>query len=170
MIAVQIFGLRIYTLAATKLVATAGGRKALNQIRDQIREGKMVYIGNCSAPQCSSFQLITNTLPQQGNALIIYPTTNGNYYSIYYLDTSTGTNRLVQFNATYIGASVEHHLHQHAGQVYNQQHRFRCQELSEHIVSNYAVLDNRDAHRGDDAIFAMGISHRLGRRGGSQRL
>ena len=48
MVAVQIFGLRIYTLAATKLVATAGGRKALNQIRDQIREGKMVYVGNCS--------------------------------------------------------------------------------------------------------------------------
>ena len=99
-IAVQIFGLRIYTLAATKLVATTGGRQALNQIRDQIREGKMVYVGNCSAPKCSSFQLITNTLPQQGNALIIYPTTNGNYYSIYYLDTSTGTNCLVQFNVT----------------------------------------------------------------------
>ena len=36
MVAVQIFGLRIYTLAATKLVATAGGRQALNQIRDQL--------------------------------------------------------------------------------------------------------------------------------------
>ena len=53
-VAVQIFGLRIYTLAATKLVATAGGRQALNQIRAQIREGKVVYVGNCSAASSSS--------------------------------------------------------------------------------------------------------------------
>lgn len=38
-IAIQLFGLRVYTMAATKLVATTGGRQALNQIRDQIRGG-----------------------------------------------------------------------------------------------------------------------------------
>ena len=76
MVAVQIFALRIYTLAATKLVATAGGREAMNQIRDQIRGGKIVYVGNLfHCPQVPSFQYITNA-PQQGNALIIYPTTN----------------------------------------------------------------------------------------------
>src|SRR5208283_706139 len=99
-VAIQIFGLRIYALAATKLVATTGGRQALNQIREQIREARTVYVGTCSSVSASSFQLITNTQPQQGNALIIYPTTNTTWYSIYYLDTSTTTNRLMQFNVT----------------------------------------------------------------------
>ena len=147
MIAVQIFGLRVNTLAATKLVATAGGRKALNQIRDQIREGKMVYVGNCSAPKCSSFQLITNTQPQQGNALIIYPTTNGNYYSIYYLDTSTGTNCLVQFNATNTAAPagtnwVTTYTNTLAKYITNNI-VFDARSWQNIIVSNYAVLDNR---------------------------
>ena len=39
-VAIQIFALRIYTLAATKLTATQGSRKAMNQIRDDIRQGK----------------------------------------------------------------------------------------------------------------------------------
>jgi prepilin-type N-terminal cleavage/methylation domain-containing protein len=104
-ISTQIFGLRIYTLAATKLVATAGGRQALNQIRDQIREGKMVYVGTCSNTIGSSFQLITNG-PQQGNALIVYPSTNLNYYTVFYLDTSTTTNRLIQFNVNTNGSCI----------------------------------------------------------------
>ena len=45
MIAIQIFGLQVYTLAATKLTATAGGRKALNEIRDAVREAKLVDVG-----------------------------------------------------------------------------------------------------------------------------
>jgi len=48
--AVQLFGIRLYTTAATKLVATAGGRKALNLIRDQIREAKTVYVGTVPNP------------------------------------------------------------------------------------------------------------------------
>lgn len=103
--AVQLFGIRVYTTAATKLVATAGGRKALNLIRDQIRESKTVYVGNCSQPIQSSFQLITNG-PQQGNALIFYPTNSTmTYGTIFYLDYNTNssipyTNRLIQFNVT----------------------------------------------------------------------
>ena len=72
MVAVQVFGLRIYTLAATKLSATAGGREALNQIRDQIREGRTVNVGSCSSAVNSSFHLITNA-SQQGNALFDAP-------------------------------------------------------------------------------------------------
>src|SRR5471030_2732730 len=45
MISVQIFGLRVYTLAATKITATTGGRESLNTIRDQIRSSKEVYVG-----------------------------------------------------------------------------------------------------------------------------
>ncbi len=34
-VSVQIFALRVYTLAATKLTATEGSRRALNQMRDE---------------------------------------------------------------------------------------------------------------------------------------
>jgi len=139
MIAVQIFGLRIYTLAATKLVATAGGRQALNQIRDQIREGKMVYVGNCSNAVSSSFALIGTTNAQQGNALIIYPTTNTTWYSIYYLDTSTTTNCLTQFN---VSNSVTTYTKTLAKYVTNQI-VFDARDWQNHIVSNEACLDNR---------------------------
>jgi type II secretory pathway pseudopilin PulG len=139
MVAVQIFGLRIYTLAATKLVATAGGRQALNQIRDQIRQGKMVYVGNCSSPINSSFALIGTTNSQQGNALIIYPTTNTTSYSIYYLDTSTTTNRLIQFN---VSNSVTTYTKMLAKYVTNQI-VFDMEDWQTHIVTNEQSLDNR---------------------------
>ena len=139
MVAVQIFGLRIYTLAATKLVATAGGRQALNQIRDQIRECKMVYVGNCSSPSYSSFALIGTTNSQQGNALIIYPTTNTTWYSIYYLDTRTTTNCLIQFN---VSNSVTTYTKTLAKYVTNQI-VFDMEDWQTHIVTNEQSLDNR---------------------------
>ena len=46
LVGVQIFALRVYALASTKLTATQASRKALNQIRDDIRSGKGVQVGN----------------------------------------------------------------------------------------------------------------------------
>ena len=139
MIGIQIFGLRIYTLAATKLVATTGGREALNQIRDQIRGGKIIYVGNCSHPIYSSFQLITNTMPQQGNALIVYPSTNTTWYSIYYLDTSTTTNNLIQFNVSNNATTYTNIL----AQYITNNIVFDMENWQGIIVSNEQVLDNR---------------------------
>ena len=138
-IAVQIFGLRIYSLAATKLVATASGRKALNQIRDNIREGKLVYVGTCSSASAASFQLITNTQSQQGNALIVYPTTNTTWYSIYYLDTSTATNCLIQFNVT--NSTTITYTNTLAQYITNQL-VFDARDWNNNIVTNYQSLDN----------------------------
>jgi hypothetical protein len=139
MVCLQIFALRIYTLAATKLTATAGGREALNQIRDQIRGGKIVYVGNCSNMTSSSFKFITNA-PQQGNALIVYPTTNMTWYSVYYLDTSTATNRLIQFNVT--NNNVINYTNTLANYVTNQI-VFDARDWLNNIVTNEQCLDNR---------------------------
>lgn len=97
MVGVQIFGMRIYTLAATKLSATAGCRKALNQIRDQIREAKIVDVGNCpSGP--SSFTNLGLSAKQVGNAVKLYPASNTNSgYTIFYLDYTGSTNFLRQY-------------------------------------------------------------------------
>src|SRR5271170_7517502 len=91
MIAIQIFALRIYTLAATKLSATGDARKALNQIRDDIRQAKMLQVGTLgTAGQPTTFTAVSGNSAAQGGALQIYSTTNvGVPYTIYYLDTTS---------------------------------------------------------------------------------
>jgi len=86
-VAIQIFALRIYTLAATKLTATQGARKALNQIRNDIRHAKMLQVA--STDNSGNFTPINPTNAAVGNALRIYLTTNmAAPYSLYYLQTN----------------------------------------------------------------------------------
>ena len=95
MVAIQLFGLRVYTLAATKLTATADGRKAMNQMRDDIRQAKTLQVGKLGTPGSpTTFTNLIGTNLAQGTALQIFPTTNALPYTIYYLDTSTSTNYL----------------------------------------------------------------------------
>jgi prepilin-type N-terminal cleavage/methylation domain-containing protein len=93
----EIYAARVYTLAATKLSATAGARAALNDIRDKIRQGQVVNIGNYiwngDDPVGTNFSPIADGDPQQGNALIIYPSAaNTNSFTLMYLQPGTGTN------------------------------------------------------------------------------
>jgi Tfp pilus assembly protein PilW len=87
MVAVQIFGLRVYTLAATKLSATAAGRKTLNAMRDEIRSSQQVYVGTYAN---GSFQQMTNGDPQIGNAVQLFTSTNSasTNFTVFYMDPS----------------------------------------------------------------------------------
>jgi type II secretory pathway pseudopilin PulG len=67
----QFFAARVYTLAATKLTATAGGRKVMNAIRDQVRGGGVVQVGIYN-PATSIFTNIPIGSLQIGNAMVIY--------------------------------------------------------------------------------------------------
>jgi hypothetical protein len=102
MVAVQLFGLRMYTLAATKLSATEGCRKTLNAIRDQIREANYVDVGICTSTP-SFFNSLSTNSSQIGNAAKVFPTVytnaynynatyNTNIYSLFYLDTTDPKN------------------------------------------------------------------------------
>jgi hypothetical protein len=100
MVAVQLFGLRMYTLAATKLSATEGCRKTLNAIRDQIREANYIDVGICTSTP-SFFSSLSTNVSQQGNAVKVYPTIytniynasyNVNVYSLFYLDMTDPNN------------------------------------------------------------------------------
>ncbi len=106
MVALEIFGLRIYTLGATKLTATQGGRETLNALRDQIRAAKTVYVGTYN-PQAAHAGMGTNGFTQaplgtlqEGNAVEILPLntvtgvtgTNG---LIFYLDSTTSTTNML---------------------------------------------------------------------------
>lgn len=95
LVGLQIFGLRLYTLAATKLSATADGRATLNALREEIRSAKTVYVGTYTD---GAFARIQNGLPQTGNALELYfaGTNNAPAASpvIYYQESSGTTNAL----------------------------------------------------------------------------
>ncbi|HKW28700.1 MAG TPA: prepilin-type N-terminal cleavage/methylation domain-containing protein, partial [Verrucomicrobiae bacterium] len=71
MVSVQLFGMRVYTLAATKLIATTGARETLNAMRDRIRSANIVMVGIYNPANAAGFVQITNGLPQIGNALEI---------------------------------------------------------------------------------------------------
>jgi type II secretory pathway pseudopilin PulG len=102
-VAIQVFALRVYTLAATKLTATQSSRKALNQIRDDIRQGKLLQVGN--SDNSGNFTPVYGTNGAVGNALQVFATTNlVAPYSIYYLQTNTvsgvSSNNLIWISVT----------------------------------------------------------------------
>jgi hypothetical protein len=143
MLGVQLFGLRIYTLEATKLVATQSARMALNAMRDNIREAKNVYVGSCSAIKTNSFSLLAVTNIQQGNALIVYPTTNASAFTVYYLDTSSSVYVLNQFNVTNNQIVYTNQLAQYLTNLVV----FDAENYKGVTATNYTSLDNREVIR-----------------------
>ena len=85
LVSCQLFGMRLERISETKLAATAAGRRAMNQVRTEIREGKILTVGIGSS---IGFTNIADSKPQIGNALQINPTTNTANYIRYYLDTN----------------------------------------------------------------------------------
>ena len=71
MTATQFFAARVYTLAATKLTATAAGRKAMNEIREEVRGGGSVDVGIYTLATQTFTNIPIGSL-QIGNALVIY--------------------------------------------------------------------------------------------------
>jgi hypothetical protein len=82
----QLFGMRMFNITSTRLGASDNARKVLNPVRDDIRSGKILYVGNGGS---AGFTNIAQNGPRQGNALQIYPTTDTNVFIRYYLDTAS---------------------------------------------------------------------------------
>jgi hypothetical protein len=81
----QLFGMRMFNITATRVAACDNARKVLNRVRDDIRSGKLLYVGNGNS---ASFTRITQNGLRHGNALQVYPTTDTNVFIRYYLDTT----------------------------------------------------------------------------------
>jgi len=96
MVAVQIFGLRVYTLAATKISATTSGRETLNDFRDCIHSCNKFYIGMYTN---GTFTQIANGLPQVGNAVQIYASTNtpASNTIVFYMDVANTNLSMTNF-------------------------------------------------------------------------
>ena len=90
-IAVQIYASRIYALTATTLNVTEQARVTMNGIRDRVREARLVSVGNYrttgSGTPLARFSTVTNGFPQQGNALVMFPSLDTNSFTLVYLLT-----------------------------------------------------------------------------------
>lgn len=87
-VAIQVFALRVYSLASIRLQATQDARTAMNHLRDDIRQGTLLQVGNTD--NSGNFTAIAGSNAAVGNALQIFAGTNqGPPYSIYYLQTNT---------------------------------------------------------------------------------
>lgn len=84
----HIFGLKMATMTRTKLITTHEAREALNRVREDVRSGRIVYVGNGSS---SSFTHIPANSPQQGNAVLIHQTVNTNRFVQYFMDSADDT-------------------------------------------------------------------------------
>ena len=103
--ALHVCVLRMYSQGAAKLAATQSSRKVLNQIRDDIRQGKSIKVGNCTSDGPASFTAVAVTNGVMGNALQIFQTADQTApYSIYYLQTNSAggpsSNSLMAYLAT----------------------------------------------------------------------
>jgi type II secretory pathway pseudopilin PulG len=106
----HLFGLKMFNVTSTKLIASHGARAALNHVRDEIRSGKILYVGNGSS---STFTLVATNTPRQGNALQIYPTSDTNNFVRYFRDPAdqklkrkTSASSMVEVVASYITNQV----------------------------------------------------------------
>ncbi len=79
----HLVGLRFLNITLAKCKAGASARTALNAVREDVRSAKTLYVGYGSDTR---FTNIADSLPQQGNALQIYPTSDTNVFVRYYLD------------------------------------------------------------------------------------
>ena len=97
MISVQLYGLRVYNLATTKVKATTSGREAINAVRDQLRSAQNVYIGYYTN---NAFLTNSSGTPQVGNAIQIFPTTNTATSTaiVFYQDPATTSFKMVTNN------------------------------------------------------------------------
>jgi hypothetical protein len=93
----QLFGMRLFNVTSTRVSASDNARKVLDRVRDEVRSGKMLYVGNGNSAQ---FTNITLNGLRQGNALQIYPTTATNVFIRYYMDTASQSLRRVVNGST----------------------------------------------------------------------
>ena len=85
-VSAQLFGMRLFNITSTRLSASDSSRKVLNSVRDDVRSGKILHVGNGDSLHFTNIAL--NGL-RQGNALQIHTTTDTNAYIRYYLDPAS---------------------------------------------------------------------------------
>ena len=161
----QIMGMKMYLISQSKLTAAASGRRALDRVREEIRCGKLLLVGN---GDCVTFTPIADGAPQLGNAVQICATINTNNFVRYYLDASddrlkrvTSDTSPVQVIANYVTNDFSFRAEDFRGNVLtnNQNNRvirmvlefyqweFPCTTVGANNVYDYYRLQTRITRR-----------------------
>jgi prepilin-type N-terminal cleavage/methylation domain-containing protein len=86
----NLFGLNMFRITETKLIATDAARKTTGKITDEVQTCKSTWIGNVKN---GVFEALLDGETQQGSGLLIYPTTNKANFVIYFVNPSDQTFR-----------------------------------------------------------------------------
>jgi prepilin-type N-terminal cleavage/methylation domain-containing protein len=124
LISSQIMGMKMYRISESKLTATAGGRRALNRVRDEIRSGKMLLVGSGGS---STFTPIAEGTPHLGNAVQVYATTNTNSFVRYYLDPNEDRLKRVASGSTNVQVIANYVTNDFA---------FRAEDFQGNVLTN----------------------------------
>lgn len=89
-VSANLFGMKMFRVSQNKLVASAGARRAIGKITDEIRNANSLYVGSVSN---GTFYALPDGVPQTGPAMLIYPSTNQAQFIFYYLNSSDNTFR-----------------------------------------------------------------------------
>jgi hypothetical protein len=102
----NLFGMRLFQMASSKLKATDGARKALGGLADEIRQCNSLWIGNVTN---GNFVGLLDGELQIGSALLVQPSTNANNVVIYFRNNSDQSLRRMASagaSTTLLAASV----------------------------------------------------------------
>ena len=93
----HVFGLRMLQVNTTTLTATAWTRNVFGRLANEVRSSSGLLVGNLDTTNTAlpTFDELLNGEPQQGNALMIFPTTNTSNYIFYYVNPADQTFRRI---------------------------------------------------------------------------
>jgi hypothetical protein len=87
----NLFGLKMFQIIQTKLNVTTWSRQTTDKFTAEVRACKSVWVGNIATN--GVFEALLDGETQQGNALLIYPTTNTTNYILYFVNPPDQTFR-----------------------------------------------------------------------------
>ena len=133
MMAANLFGLRMFQIEETKLIASSQARRIVGGLMDEIHSCETFQIGTVSN---GTFTGLALNAPKTGPALIVYPNTNSGNFIVYYVNTADRTFR----RATSVSGSTRIL----AQSVTNASGLFRAQDYLGNLLTN--IQDNTVLH------------------------
>jgi prepilin-type N-terminal cleavage/methylation domain-containing protein len=125
MMSVNLFGLRMFQIEETKLIASGQARRIVGGLTDEVHSCETFQIGTVNN---GTFTGLPLNASQTGPALIVYPNTNSGNFIVYYVNTADRTFR----RATSVSGSMRIL----AQSVTNATDLFRAQDYLGNLLTN----------------------------------
>ena len=99
-IAANLWGLAMTQRSEIWLVTSDDSRKTMGLLHEDVRTASTIYVGTGSL---AGFTNAGATNIQAGNAMLLYPSTNTNSWTLYYYDTVSNTLFRTNWDGTSVG-------------------------------------------------------------------